>query len=432
MEEAATGQAVTWRAAEMHAPWQIPFYFGILTMALGLGRTDALGLAQLPIQHFLQNRFHLDAVGMATFGFLASIPYYASFLFGYLRDRWQPFRMGDRGYLLLATPIAVGGYLWLARSALTYERMLGIVLLTAFAFQFLFAGTQGMLAMVGQRRQMTGRLGAMWMFAAALPGTVAGLGGGWLAAHVSMQGTFAVLAGITTALLVPVFWRPAAVFSGEAPARVPGGETGLMALRRLARHRPYWLAAGVLLCWNLVPGWFTPLYVFLSTKVKMQPEQIGLFNALMAGFNGVAIIGYSFLCRRVPLRPLLWIGTVFGIIPEFLLMIMRTPGMAIGLGVLIGLLNGIPNAAFMDLLLRCCPRKLEGTGTALILSIAVVGVAVSDLFGAWLYQHGGYILAFGVSGLCTSGAFLFLPFLPRHLIARRDGEDASALEGTAA
>src|SRR5262249_9695278 len=108
------------------------------------------------------------------------------------------------------------------------------------------------------------------------------------------------------------------------------------------------------------------------------------------------------------------------------LMIIRTPGMAISLGIVIGLLNGIPNAAFMDLLLRCCPRKLEGTGTAIILAIAVIGVAASDLFGAWLYEHGGYILAFGVSALCTSCIFLFLPFLPKHLIIHRDGETALA------
>ncbi len=400
---------------------QIALYFAILTMALGLGRPD-IGLAQLPIQFFLKDRLHLMPEQQATFGLLAFTPFYAGFLFGFLRDRWRPFGWGDRGYLLLTTPFAVACYCWLAWSPVTYPRLLAAVLLTALVFQGLLAATQGLLATVGQQRMMTGRLGAMWMFALTAPGVIAGLGGGWLAAHVSMRATFLLVAAITLALFFQAFWKPAGVFAEGTEETRLMDESGLQAIRRLFRHRPYWLAAGVMLCWNFVPGWFTPLLFHMTKTVKMSSDQYGLFQAVMAAGNGVAIIFYGFLCRRMTLHPLLWIGTLFGIIPSVMMFLIHTPSQGMVLAFIAGPLNGIANAAYMDLLIRSCPRKMEGTGTTLVYSINLLAVAVSDVFGAWLYQRGGYVLAFSVSAMTTATVFLFIPFLPRHLIAYRDGE----------
>jgi MFS family permease len=406
---------------------QIVLYFGILTMALGLGRPD-IGLAQLPVQFFLKDRLHLSPTQQATFGLLANIPFYAGFLFGFMRDRYRPLGWGDRGYLLLATPFGVACYCWLAQSPVTYARLLGAVLLVSLVFQWLLAATQGLLATVGQQQLMTGRLGAMWMFALTAPGVVAGFGGGWLAKHVSMQATFWLVAAITLILFFQAFWRPAAIFTAEQESHNLMDEGGLQAIRRLFQHRPYWLAAGVMLCWNFVPGWFTPLLFHMTKTVGMSSETYGLFQAIMAAGNGVAIIFYGFLCRRMSLHPLLWIGTLFGIIPSVMMFLIHNPTQGIILAFIAGPLNGIANAGYMDLLLRSCPRKLEGTGTTLVYSVNLLAVYVSDVFGAWLYQRGGYVLAFSVSALTTATVFLFIPFLPKRLIAYRDGEMSEEME----
>src|SRR5262245_58712470 len=88
------------RADVAEARWRIGLYFGVLVLALGLGRVDK-GLANLPVTFILKDQLQLKSSTASLFWALIDIPLYVGFAFGFVRDRWRPFGWGDRGYFLL-------------------------------------------------------------------------------------------------------------------------------------------------------------------------------------------------------------------------------------------------------------------------------------------------------------------------------------------
>ena len=94
-------------------------YLGILIILLAFGG-PAGGLIDIPISFFLKNRLHLTAHEVATFRLMAAIPLYLSFVFGFIRDIWNPLGMRDRGFMLLFGGITALLYVLSAFTPMTY------------------------------------------------------------------------------------------------------------------------------------------------------------------------------------------------------------------------------------------------------------------------------------------------------------------------
>src|SRR3979490_1509507 len=72
-------------------------YLGILIVLLAFGGPSG-GLIDIPISFLLKNRLHLEAHEVAHFRLISAIPLYLSFVFGFIRDVWNPLGMRDRGF----------------------------------------------------------------------------------------------------------------------------------------------------------------------------------------------------------------------------------------------------------------------------------------------------------------------------------------------
>jgi hypothetical protein len=94
-------------------------YLGILIVLLAFGGPSG-GLIDIPISFFLKNRLHLEAHQVAHFRLIAAIPLYLSFVFGFIRDMWNPLQMRDRGFMLLFGGICALLYLGFALAPMTY------------------------------------------------------------------------------------------------------------------------------------------------------------------------------------------------------------------------------------------------------------------------------------------------------------------------
>ena len=68
---------------------RIVIYLGVLLVLLGFGSLGG-GLIGLPISFLLKNKLHLEAREMAIFALIAGAPSHVSFLFGFVRDIWNP------------------------------------------------------------------------------------------------------------------------------------------------------------------------------------------------------------------------------------------------------------------------------------------------------------------------------------------------------
>src|SRR5262249_29169398 len=75
------------------------------------------------------------------------------------------------------------------------------ILVATIAYQIVSAAAGAMMTAVARRYSMAGRLGSLAGMAAAAPGVLAALAGGWLAAHVSPRRTFLLAAALPLAIL---------------------------------------------------------------------------------------------------------------------------------------------------------------------------------------------------------------------------------------
>jgi len=403
--------------------WEIIAYFAILNLALGLG-SPLLGIAAIPINYFLKDNLRLSPMQLAMFAAVAGTPAYVSFLFGFLRDRWRPPRWGDRGYLLGGAIAAAGAYLWLGSVTITYASLLYAVLIAALAYLIMVASAQAMMTGVAQAHLMTGRLAVVFGFGFFIPAVISALAGGWLVANLSAHGTFVMAACLTMVIAVEAFWRLDAVVAFEAvdPSR---DERGLAAIKRLIAHRPIWPAAAIFFLWNFGPGWGTPMFYHLTETVKISSQLFGTFTAVQYAFFLPTTILYGVLCKRAPLSRLLWWGTLVAIAQGPIMFFAQSGPSAIGVAVLYGLFGGFATAAYIDLVMRSCPKGLEGTGVMLSTAAFAIATNAGNVFGSWAYSRGGFALAVIVTTAATALIVPMLWLVPPNITATREGETAA-------
>jgi len=394
-------------------------YFLVLCLALGLGTPS--GLASIPIGYYLKDNLHLSPVQLAMFVVIVGAPGYLGFLPGFMRDRFRPRGMGDRAYLLAGATIALAAYLYLGVAPINYSRLLYATLVAGVAYLVVLAGAQALMAGVAQAHLMTGRLAVVSGVATYVPAVISAFLGGWLVAHVPPRGTFIVAACVTAVIAAQAFWRLGAIVSfDEAGVR---RESGLAAVSRLARYRPIWPATVVFLLWNFGPGWGTPMFYHLTNTVKVSSEVYGTFAAFQWLFFIPSALLYGPLCKRFSLASLLWWGTLVAILQGPIMFFAQSPASAIAVAVLYGLFGGLPTAAYVDLIMRSCPKGLEGTGMMLAVTTAyALATNFGNLLGSWIYAHGGFTWAVVITTMATAAIVPVLWFVPENIAAGRDGE----------
>jgi hypothetical protein len=163
-------------AAESPAPTLLPvsvrvrilLYLAVLIFLLNFG-APFLGLIDVPISFFLKNKLHLSAHEVAIFRLVASIPLYVSFLFGFARDVFNPFRSRDRGYMMLFGAVTAAVYVYFAFADVSYTMLLFAVALSTVAFLFVNAAQAGLTSALGQRNVMSGQVATVWNIVSSLP-----------------------------------------------------------------------------------------------------------------------------------------------------------------------------------------------------------------------------------------------------------------------
>ena len=415
-QTAGVSLSPTGRAA-LRLPPSVWVYFGSLTIAGAFG--DPSGLLSLPVLFTLKDRLGLGPQGLALFEALTFIPVYFGFAFGFLRDRWRPFGLGDRGYLLLGAPVAIACYVSLAAGELSYSALLAAIFLAMVAYQCCDVASDALLTVVAQRHLMTGRLSAVVEGAEAVPGILAMLAGGWMASQASMEFALAIAALCSVAILAHVFWYPREGFEEDTREE---RESPRAAIGRLWNHRPLRVVLVVAAVWNLSLAWGTPYLFYLSNELHLSSEVLGLCRA--AGLACAVVVAplYSLLCQRLMLKQLLRIAIVASLVPGFLYLMVSDVSQVVAVSVFVGLPTAFGHMALFDLLRRACPRDLEGTAMTLSCSALAIAAGAGDLLGAWIYANGGFAIALIADTMANACVLPLLALLPADLVSRCDGE----------
>ena len=427
---AATAAAAAIAAAPL--PYSVRrkifLYLGLLIVLLGFGSPSG-GLIDIPITFLLKNKLHLEAHELAQFRLVSAIPLYLSFVFGFIRDTWNPFGMGDRGYMLLFGAITAALYVLFGFTPVTYATLLVAVVLLTTSFLFVTSAQNGLTSTIGQQHVMSGQVSAVWSIFASVPTVGALLIGGTLSGvleerNVAEATRILFLIGATIMALLAIYavWRPASVYDNvrneHGPATLP-----LDDVKRLMRHWPIYPALLIWLLWNFAPGSATPLQYYLQNILHAEDAQWGQWNAIFGISFIPTFMLFGLLCQNFPLKTLLLWGTVAAIPQMVPLLFIHSVTGALIAAVPIGLMGGVATASYLDLIIRSCPIGLQGTTLMMSSALYFIASRFGDVLGTLLYDYYG---GFGVCVIAITVVYaLILPTLllvPKHLIATADGQ----------
>jgi predicted MFS family arabinose efflux permease len=405
-------------------------YFAPLALLVYLTRPNGYG-ADVALTFIVKDYLHATAEQVANFRLVIGIPIYLAFCFGLARDLWNPFRLRDRGFLLVFGTSAAAVFLWLAWTPLTYAALVTGILLVMVSFAFVLAAFQGLIALVGQEQLMSGRLSAVWNIFFATPDAIAAFGAGYIAEHLSPHRTFLLAAALCFLIALYGLWKPRAVFTRAYDQPLARGTTFVGDIRRLLRHRAIYPAVLIIFMFQFSPGGSTPLQFQLTDVLHAS-------DAVYADFQGLFLLGfvpayvlYGYLCQRMPLRRLLWLGILISVPQMLPLAFIGSASEALWLAPVMGLLGGLAFCAIIDLAMRSCPPGLQGTLMMLTAGAYELAWRGGDLLGARIYASSP-VHGFLYCALATTAVYaLILPVLllvPKELTATADGERNPIIE----
>lgn len=384
------------------------------------------GFIALPVVFFLKNRLHLSAHETATFSLIVSIPLFLGIVFGFLRDRWSPFRAGDRGHLIVFGLATAAVYAAMGVAPPTYGLLLGGGLLATAAIQFVASAAQGLATEIGRRHAMTGQMSTALGIGVSLPAALSFAAGGWLSgtlegqtAATAARGIFFSGAAVMVGLAAYGAFGPKVLFADthHQPAMLRPVDD----LKRLARHWPIYPALLVQLLWQFAPGAGIALQYHLAADLHATDAQVGAFFTIFFGGFVPMFFVYGWLAQRLSLAKLLWIGATIAVLQMAPLLLVKTPTGALLAAACLGPLGGIAQGAFQDLTMRSCPKGLEGTMMLMWWGVYWISLRFGDLWGADLYDHhGGYNTAIWATIAVYAAILPCLLLVPRRLTASAD------------
>lgn len=402
---------------------ELYLYFSLLALLVNV--TSPQWVLDIPTSYMLKDLLHSSASQVSLFRLITGIPLFAGFIFGLVRDTWNPFGWRDPGYFRIFVPLTVIALAAAAFSQVTYMGLVLGMLFATIGYSFVAAAFQGLLALVGQEALMPGRLSTLsniFIVAAAVLGYLAS---GWMTSSISPRQVFLLVMALTALLGVFGFWRPRSVFRQAYENPHAQGTNFVGDVKRLVRHRAIYPVILITMLWFFTPGANTPMQYFLTDQLHASDAVYADFSAIIyAAFLPTTLL-YGFLCTRLPARKLLWLSMLVGL-PQFIPMaFIHTGHQALAAAVFIGLMGGMGNAVVIDIAIRACPPGLQGTLMMIVMSLYPFSSRVGDVFGAWLFglspTHG---FQYCVVAITMTYALILplIPLLPKHLIATADGQ----------
>jgi hypothetical protein len=405
-------------------------YFGSLTLFLYFA-TPVGYLVDIQTSYMLKNQLGATAEQTSMFRLVTAIPVFLAFAFGLARDAWNPLGLRDRGFFLIFAPASVAVYLVMAYVPVSYGGLyVGMFLATAF-FQFIAAAYQGLMALVGQEKLMSGRLSVLWQVVLSVPYVAAAFASGYISENFDPKVAMLLAAGFAGCIGLCGFWKPRSVFSHAYDQPQARSATLAGNVKRLLKHRAIYPAILVSFLWNFAPGSDTPLQYYLTKELDASDAIFSYYKAIFAAAFVPTFLLYGFLCRRVPLKRLLWWGTIIAVPQMVPLAFIHSADLALWLAVPIGLMGGIATAAYYDLAMRSCPPGLQGTLMMAVEGVYQLAARGGNVLGSAIY-NGSQKYGFLYCVIATTVVYaLILPvflLVPKELIATADGEPNPIVE----
>ena len=351
----------------------------------------------------------LSAGQVATFFTFSIIPWLIKPAYGLLSDCVPLFGQRRRSYLLLTSALAAGAGLAMGLAVPhSYWWLAGLFTVMGLGLAFTDVLVDALMVENGKPRGLTGAFQAVQWGAIYTAAVLVGELGGFLAERRSLSAAFVLAALfplISFGMTLFVVHDPPARADREAFRQTMG------AIREALRERDLWIVTGFIFFWTFSPS-FGPALLYYQTDVLTFSQQfIGHLGALgsLAAVGGAFI--YAPLSRRVPLKRLINFSIGVGVAGTLAYLLYRGAWSAVVIDTVFGGVGMFTQLAFLDLAAKSCPRCVEATFFALLMSVFNGGTQSSQVVGSYLYDWLGYTALVLISAAFTAVAWFLVPLV---------------------
>jgi len=394
---------------------RLAFVFAIVYFAQGMWY-----LPNLPITFLLKETLGLSAAQTATFFSITVIPWLIKPAYGLISDFVPLFGRRRKSYFLLASGMAAAmGIILTLIGSYSYWGIAIFFTLMGLGLAFTDVLTDALMVENGQRLGLTGAFQAIQWAAISFASILVGIGGGWLAQHKLISLTFLI------ATVFPAITLAMAIFMITEP-RIEGSERQFpetwLAIRGAIRSRTLWIVAGFIFFYNFSPSFGPALVYYASDALHFSKIFLGTLDSLTyaSGMIGSAI--YFAFSKSVPFKRLIHFAIAAGVLATLAYLAYRDQGSAIALSLVFGGVAMFIQLTFLDLAARACPKQVEATFFALLMSVYNGAVQLSQITGGWLYDQLGFtpliLISAGFTGLC----WFLVPLLQLEALERSQAE----------
>lgn len=366
----------------------------------------------------------LSAGQVATFFAITTVPWLIKPVYGLVSDFFPLFGRRRKSYFLATSALAAAAAFALAVTGrASYAWLAALFALMGLGLAFTDVLTDALMVEAGKPLGLTGAFQAVQWAAIYAASVAVGLVGGALAETQDLRLAFLIAGAFPLVSLL--------VATGfvEEPATGTGRE-GLQrtweAVRVAVEDRTVWVVAGFILFWSFSPSFGPALLYYQTDVLGFSQRFIGVLSALGSAAAIAGAVVYAPLSRRIALRPLINVSIGLGVVGTLAYLGYRDAASAMVIDIVFGGVGMITQLAFLDLAAKACPRRVEATFFALLMSVLNGGAQGSQVIGGYLYDGLGYRPLIVISAACTALAWLLVPLVRIDRIEARAAAEAQA------
>ena len=272
-------------------------FFGLAYFAHGI----AGGLAKQPFTNYFKS-LGMTADMVAAWLSLAAIPWMIKPLYGLLIDLVPLCGYRRKSYLILMAGCAAAGYATLAQVA-SAEFVVWALLISTLGIAAIDVVVDTLMVEEGLAMGVIRRFQGQqwtWLNIAAI---TAGLLGGWLSHSLVPE------AAIRTAALIMIGGPLGIIIATSLLVEEPKRSFSRVHTRRAAQEiakavksKAFWIVAGFLAFWNLIPNFSTPLYYHMVDRLGFDQYFIGQLASIGAVGATLGSMAYRSLSDRFSIQ----------------------------------------------------------------------------------------------------------------------------------
>ena len=371
-----------------------PELLAILTVYFVQG---ILGLARLAVSFFLKDDLGLTPAEVAALTGISALPWIVKPLFGFMSDGLPILGYRRRPYLILSGLLGTVSWLALATFVNSAWTATIVILLTSLSVAISDVIVDSLIVERARKESLAqaGSLQSLSWGCSALGGLLTAYFSGLLLEHLSSNQVFEITA--TFPLIVSsVAWLIAEekitpANSEEQSSPVKGQ---IKQLWGAIKQKPVWLPIAFLFVWQATPTADSAFFFFTTNELGFEPEFLGRVRLVTSCASLIGIFLFQRYLKTVPFRQILgWSTVIAAALGMTTLLLVTHANRALGIddrwfslgdSLILTVVGQITWMPVLVLSARLCPKGVEATLFALLMSIWNLSGLLSHELGALL------------------------------------------------